>query len=52
MTLLPNIFQWENQDSYSDVKLLDDGLLVASLAIVPSALEEVNQDPVIINNDL
>jgi hypothetical protein len=52
VTLLPDIFQWENQDSCGDVKLLSDGFLAASLAIVPSALEEANQDPVIINDDL
>ena len=42
VTLLPDIFQWENQDSCGDVKLLNDGLLVANLAIVPSVFEEAN----------
>jgi hypothetical protein len=53
VTLLPDIFQWENQDSCGDIKLLNDGLLAANLAaIVSSALKEANQDSVIISNEL
>ncbi len=45
VTLLPDIFQWENQDACGDVKLLNNEFLAANLAIVPNAIKEVNQDP-------